>query len=728
MRINPALVERCLAKANRFRFDPKKLLTTLGEGDRSKRTGVQQREQRFIQLLTETGDATEARLRLERVLGGNDLSPVNYLERGTLVARSICRVRLRDASGATVGFGTGSLVAPGVMLTNHHVIGGVADAGTALAEFDYELDVRGEQKPVVTFAVRADPAPIALERLDFCLAAISPRSTDGQTVLTSFGWLPLNPTPGKAFVGEYLSIIQHPGGELKQVCVRENKLLKYDEAGADTLWYNTDTVAGSSGSPVFNNSWQVVALHHSGVPKTDAQGRWLTVDGKLWNQSMDESRLAWIANEGIRISRILGYLATELRDHPLARAVLQAGEPTERRALRAVGIAGADDSPDFHPELVDGQLQVVVPLRIAVQIGRGAPPEQEQPPAVHVGAAIAPRPVAPPVGIESVDVDQSDYDKRTGYRENFLGNGALRVPLPGLVGTKVKGKALSFSERGKKTSELKYWTYSVVLHSGRRLAIFSAANVDANQRPSGAGRDGDRWYFDKRIGNADQTGPEFYGAQKTFEADRTANPFDRGHLTRRLDAQWGANANTAKRNGDDSFHWTNCAPQHYLFNQGSKRWLGLEDYVIQTFASQTGRATVINGPVLDAPLSRVAADGRVLPDLSGKRHADPVFGDVAIPKLFFKIVACERDGSLAAAAFLMSQEDLLGSVDRLRGMPALAEERLTTAEARLYQVRAADLGAVTGLDFGPLAQADVGTLEVLAGGPREIRALDDVRV
>jgi V8-like Glu-specific endopeptidase len=30
--------------------------------------------------------------------------------------------------------------------------------------------------------------------------------------------------------------------------------------------YTTDTLPGSSGSPVFNDNWEVVALHHAGGP------------------------------------------------------------------------------------------------------------------------------------------------------------------------------------------------------------------------------------------------------------------------------------------------------------------------------------------------------------------------------------------------------------------------------------------------------------------------------
>src|SRR5262249_40411719 len=49
-------------------------------------------------------------------------------------------------------------------------------------------------------------------------------------------------------------------------------------------------------------------LHHSGVPRKDAQGRLLTKDGKLWNQSMGEQKIDWVANEGIRVSRLLKHL------------------------------------------------------------------------------------------------------------------------------------------------------------------------------------------------------------------------------------------------------------------------------------------------------------------------------------------------------------------------------------------------------------------------------------
>ncbi len=735
MLINSELVLASIRRARLSKFDQAATLTrfakTLGEGERATRTSLQQRQERHAALLAQTGNADVARLGLERLLGGNDLVGINYLELGTLCARSVCRVHLRDGGGATVGFGTGFLVAPGVLLTNHHVISTADEARSALAEFDYEYDVRGTDKGTVTFAVGDNPPPLASQDLDFCLASVAPRSANGTRALDEFGWLPLNAARGKGIVGEYLSIIQHPGGERKQVCVRENKLLKYDDEGK-TVWYMTDSLAGSSGSPVFNLSWQVVALHHSGVPKTDRNGRWLTVDGTPWDASMDESRVAWLANEGIRISSIIEYLRSSQASHPLAANVLG-----HLNVAVTAGLTSPHEESSTGPQssMKDGELRVTIPVQIAVRVGVPPSPAAPAPLPPSPPQPAAPSLLAVPAGIEKVSVDQKNYAERPGYNPAFLSKDAP-VPLP----TIKKGDLLTYMEKGKKKTELKYWNYSVFMNKKRKLACFSAVNVDSNQRPKDAGRDGDVWYYDTRLGKtpqqkkASQIGPEFYQQQREFEADRSKNPFDRGHLTRRLDAQWGADGEEAKRNGDDSFHFTNCSPQHWRYNEGSKKWLGLEDYVIKGFAGQTGRACVINGPVFDAPLSKPGPDGRLIPTIPKKdseRKADPKFGGVQIPKLFFKVVACQRSsGALAAAGFLMSQEDLLATDPRIRGMrQPLPEEQLTEAEAKLYQVRIADLGRLTGLDFGPLEAADTlsGVHEAVAI-PRHLEGLQDIRL
>lgn len=724
MLLDPKLIQASIARAKAARLDPKDLSRRIGEGSRARFTTPDQRQSRYVQILAESGDPGYARRALERIIRGNDLVAINYLTRGIVAARSVCRLRLRSSSGDTIGFGTGFLVAPGVLLTNHHVLRNATEAANAIAEFDYEADAQGKAKVAVCFSVLGDPAPVVQEKLDFALVGVAAQSLEGGRALREFGFLPLNPVPGKAFIGEYLTIIQHPGGERKQICVRENKLLKYDE-NDDTLWYETDTVGGSSGAPVFNTAWQVVALHHSGVPETDGQNRWLTVDGGLWDPSMDESQVAWKANEGIRVSSIMRHLKETALGHPLTDAVFELLAAPEGMG-EAEMPAPAASAPSALPrsEVRDGELRVTIPVHVSVRVG-DAPLSKASPPAPSAptpSARPAPAPSPTADTFEAVEVDQTNYAARTGYQPAFLGE---RIPLPQVTGRRGLS-VLTFATGRRTTSEIKYWTYSVVMCRQRRLAFLSAANVNARERPQSGSREGDKWYFDSRLEDEEQLGPEFYGAQKTFEVDRTKNPFDRGHLTRRLDAQWGRSAPLQKRNGDDSFHWTNCAPQHFRFNQGAKRWLGLEDYVIAGFASETGLATLFNGPVFDAPVSRLGEDGEIELDLRGKRHPDPTFGDVQIPKLFFKIVVCRgKRGKLSSAAFLMSQEDFLVDTTRLRGMPRL--EALSEPEARLYQVRIADVERLTAITFGKVGNWEVELAEAArVGRPRRVRALEDL--
>ena len=124
------------------------------------------------------------------------------------------------------------------------------------------------------------------------------------------GWCRLIPTEGKAILGNPVNIIQHPLGEMKQVIIRENKLVDLPPQPLDTFaHYEGDTEPGSSGSPVFNDQWEVIALHHSGVPATNNKGQMLDVDGGVWKKGDDPARLHWIANEGIRISRLVNFIA-----------------------------------------------------------------------------------------------------------------------------------------------------------------------------------------------------------------------------------------------------------------------------------------------------------------------------------------------------------------------------------------------------------------------------------
>ena len=64
--------------------------------------------------------------------------------------------------------------------------------------------------------------------------------------------------------------------------------------GANRVQYLTDTEPGSSGSPVFDKEWNVVALHHS--------GGWVSEPG-----AVDPNR-QFYRNEGILIDAVIAGL------------------------------------------------------------------------------------------------------------------------------------------------------------------------------------------------------------------------------------------------------------------------------------------------------------------------------------------------------------------------------------------------------------------------------------
>ena len=63
-----------------------------------------------------------------------------------------------------------------------------------------------------------------------------------------------------------MNILGHPEGKDMVVSLQDNKVLKVVDS---KLRYRTPTLRGSSGSPVFNQQWELVALHHGSVAKAN---------------------------------------------------------------------------------------------------------------------------------------------------------------------------------------------------------------------------------------------------------------------------------------------------------------------------------------------------------------------------------------------------------------------------------------------------------------------------
>jgi len=228
---------------------------------------------------------------------------------------------------------------------------------------------------------------------------------------------------------------------------------------------------------------------------------------------------------------------------------------------------------------------------------------------------------------------------------------------------------------------LPYMHFSVLLDPVRRLALATGVNIDGDllldlER-------GDDWHLDARVLETEQAGAELYAR----------NDLDRGHLVRRRDPVWGDPA-TAQRANDDTFVFTNAAPQAATFNQGETLWSGLEDHVLEYARAGRARISVFTAPVLDP--------------------SDPPYRGIRIPRRFWKIAAwVTRSGgepTLRAAAFVLDQSPQLDAID-VRQTEADSPPPL--GPFRTFQVPVTDVAALTHLDLTTLSEADV-----LAAAPR----------
>ncbi len=321
---------------------------------------------------------------LERIIGANnELMDITFLYKGAAISRSVGRVVIQSAEGN--GFGTGFMVSPRLLMTNNHVLKNRQTASNSFIQFGYYELTPGNTQPPVQFRFEPGTFFMTDEALDFTLVAVQPVNANGDAV-EERGWNQLHPASGKALVGHRVNIIQHPSGEPLQLSIRQNKVVRLPES---FLHYETDTQRGSSGSPVYNDHWQVAALHHAGVPDMDANGNYLLTDGSIWNRStQDISNINWVANEGIRISQIVSHVESQLSTAPQSQkdifAQTQLPPPSFLDLISAQSNSWtADDTEQvLAPRMVmgdDGVAHWTIPLQISVGVGQGQMPAISHP-------------------------------------------------------------------------------------------------------------------------------------------------------------------------------------------------------------------------------------------------------------------------------------------------------------------------------------------------------------
>lgn len=342
-------------------------------------------------VAAETGAAKAMRLSewlgtlgQERVIGRSDFEPGAFLEIGLAVGRAVCLIDVKDRIGRILMRGTGFLVAPGVLVTNNHVLMSKDEARSATITFDYRNDPYGRAMPTTVFRLDPDILFETDREHDCSFVSVGERIA-GSFNISDFGWLPLVGVEGKIEVGDPVNIIQHPSGEPMQWVVRDNRLLALPELAEQRdpkmyAHYEADTMPGSSGAPAMSRLWEVIALHHQAVPALDADGNVLDVDGKPYAGD-DDARVKWLGNEGIRVTALVRLLA-EWRNSARGEqaraldAVLEASRP-DYIALAAAAHHRTIGGPSRNQITIGGDMaghtEFTVPLKIGISIGEVSP-------------------------------------------------------------------------------------------------------------------------------------------------------------------------------------------------------------------------------------------------------------------------------------------------------------------------------------------------------------------
>lgn len=386
------------------------------------------------------------------------------------------------------------------------------------------------------------------------------------------------------------------------------------ENRVSALMHDASTLGGNSGSAVLDaNTGAVLALHFA--------GRYLEANYAV--PMAELARDARVTDAGVAFGAPATG-STEWDD----RWIEVDGE--ESSAGAAVTVPHTISTRDDHKGeecMAHNQFNFSGPVTIHVHGSGGPSGGPSEAPRVDAGAgdeaASKPR--------VKMQFDE-DYDARPGYDAGFLG---VDIDLP-TVSEDRAGEMLTDADGA--VLVLPYYHYSLAMNADRRLCMWTAANVDYSREGrkhsmSRAEFGEDAWRYDPRVPE------EFQVSDREFY--KPARKVDRGHIVRREDGAWGATKQETIYGNSDTFHWTNCTPQHERFNQSGKQgvWGLLENSIQSAAKGPSEKMVIFAGPVL--------------------AKNDPRALGIKYPVKFWKVIVADTDEGLMTYAFVQSQRDVV---------------------------------------------------------------------
>lgn len=253
----------------------------------------------------------------EVAIGADTSLPSTFLEVLAKQRRAVGKISTSgtDFMGRSGSWsGTGFMVAKNILLTNHHVLNSADVAGRAAVDFTFEISeadlTTGIAEPRGPSArrYRLDPtklfvtSPVAGGGLDYTFAWIEDEAEP------TFGSIAMTRSAFSVTERERAFIIHHPNGRGRRVSLDENEVLRITTSA---VRYTTDTMPGSSGSPVFNRQGRLIALHHASTNDPT---------------QLPSGGTTAVLNEGIKLSAIVADLESRTRgaEGAMAQRVLAA--------------------------------------------------------------------------------------------------------------------------------------------------------------------------------------------------------------------------------------------------------------------------------------------------------------------------------------------------------------------------------------------------------------------